>query len=114
VKGSEYKSERDFEKGWLPLAIVVLPDTFPAGTVVYPKLRLRGGTSWIYARESGTHWAASLVRIVEGKIEQEPLAISTAADDKLEPIIGARFAWEDADESIWIYCGGKCCKMVGK
>lgn len=113
VKGSEYKSETAFQKGWLPLAIIELPDTFPVGTVVYPKLKLRGGRSWIYAREDGAHWVASLVRLVDGKIEQEPLAISTATDDKLEPVIGARFAWEDTDESIWVYCGGKCCKMIG-
>jgi hypothetical protein len=113
VKGSEYKSETAFKKGWLPLAVVVLPDTFPSGTMAYPKLKLRGGTSWIYAREDGARWVASLVRLVDGKIEQEPLVISTATDDKLEPVIGARFAWENTDESIWVYCGGKCCKMVG-
>ncbi|MDQ2766354.1 MAG: hypothetical protein M3Y30_04285, partial [Gemmatimonadota bacterium] len=51
VKGSEYKSEAHFRKGWLPMAIVVLPDTFPAGAVAYPKLKLHGGTSWIFVRE---------------------------------------------------------------
>lgn len=114
VKGSEYKSEKAFEKGWLPLAIIVLPDTFPAEKVVYPKLKLHGGTSWLYVREGAEdRWAASLVRIVDGKIEQEPLEISTASDDKVEPVIGARFNWEDDDESGWAYCGGKCCRFVG-
>jgi hypothetical protein len=112
VKGSEYKSEADFRKGWLPMAIVVLPDTFPAGTVVYPKLKLRGGTSWIFVREeSQSKWAASVVRLVDGKVEQDSLGISVAPDDSVEPIIGARFNWEDDDESIWGYCGGNCCKL---
>jgi hypothetical protein len=113
VKGSEYKSESNFRKGWLPLAIVVLPDSSSAGTVAYPKLRLRGGTSWVYVREaSPSKWEASLVRLVDGKVEQEPLEISIASDDKLEPVIGARFNWEDDDESIWAYCAGKCCRVT--
>jgi hypothetical protein len=114
VKGSEYKSEAHFRKGWLPIAIVVLPDTFPAGTLAYPKLGLKGGTSWIYAREeSPSKWEAALVRIVGGKVEQQPMNISIAMDDKVEPVIGARFNWEDNDESIWAYCAGKCCKLPG-
>jgi hypothetical protein len=114
VKGSEYKSEANFRRGWLPLAIVVLPDTFRAGTVAYPKLGLRGGTSWIYVREeSSSKWEASLVRLVDGKVEQQPLNISIAMDDKVEPVIGARFNWEDDDESIWAYCAGKCCRVTG-
>ncbi len=113
VKGSEYKSEANFRKGWLPIAIVVLPDTFPAGAIAYPKLKLRGGTSWVYVREeSSSKWKASLVRLVEGKVEQEPLEISIASDDKLEPVIGARFNWEEDDESIWAYCAGKCCRVT--
>lgn len=112
VKGSEYKSEAHFRKGWLPMAIVVLPDTFPAGTVVYPKLKLHGGTSWIYVREeTPSKWEAALVRIVDGKVEQDSLDISVAGDDSLEPVIGARFVWEDDDESIWGYCAGNCCKI---
>ena len=112
VKGSEYKSEAHFRKGWLPLAIVVLPDTFPAGTVVYPKLKLHGGTSWIYVHEEApSKWEAALVRIVDGKVEQDSLDITVASDDSLEPVIGARFAWEDDDESIWGYCAGNCCKI---
>lgn len=114
VKGSEYKSEANFRKGWLPVAIVVLPDSSNVGTVAYPKLRLRGGTSWVYVREeSPSKWYASLVRLVEGKVEQEPLGISIASDDSLEPVIGARFNWEDDDESIWAYCAGKCCRVTG-
>jgi hypothetical protein len=112
VKGSEYKSEANFRKGWLPVAIVVLPDTFPSGTVAYPKLGLHGGTSWIYVREeSASKWEASLVRLVGGKVEQQPMNITIAMEDKVEPVIGARFNWEDDDESIWVYCGGKCCKL---
>jgi len=114
VKGSEYKSDAHFRKGWLPMAIVVLPDTFPAGTVAYPKLKLHGGTSWIYVREEApSKWVASLVRLVDGKVEQDPLDISVAANDSVEPVIGARFVWEDDDESIWGYCGGNCCKIGG-
>jgi len=112
VKGSEYKSEAHFRKGWLPLAIVVLPDTFPAETVVYPKLKLHGRTSCIYVHEeSRSKWVASIVRLVNGKIEQDPLGISLATDDNVEPVIGARFVWEDDDESIWGYCGGGCCRI---
>jgi hypothetical protein len=112
VKGSEYKSEAHFRKGWLPMAIVVLPDTFPAGAVAYPKLKLHGGTSWIYVHEqSKAKWVASLVRLVDGKIAQDPLDISVARDDNVEPIIGARFTWEDDDEGIWGYCGGTCCRI---
>jgi hypothetical protein len=112
VKGSEYKSEAHFRKGWLPIAIVVVPDTFPAGAIVYPKLALRGGTSWIFVRElSRSKWLASIVRLADGKVEQDSLGISVASDDKVEPVIGARFVWEDDDESIWGYCGGGCCRI---
>src|SRR6185312_12716160 len=77
VNGSEYKSEAHFRKGWLPIAIVVLPDTFPKGAIVYPKLALRGGTSWIFVREaSDSKWLASLVRIADGKVEQDSLNVS--------------------------------------
>ena len=114
VKGSEYKSEANFRKGWLPVAIVVLADTFPASAIVYPKLGLRGGTTWIYVREeSSSKWEASLVRLANGKVEQQPMHISVAMDDKAEPVIGARFNWEDDDESIWAYCAGKCCRVTG-
>ncbi len=112
VRGSEYKSEAHFRKGWLPMAIVMLPDTFPPGTVAYPKLKLHGGTSWIYVRElAPSKWAAAIVRLVDGKVEQDSLDVSVASDDKVEPVIGARFNWEDDDESIWGYCGGNCCKI---
>ncbi|HEV7704482.1 MAG TPA: hypothetical protein VGO46_09320 [Gemmatimonadaceae bacterium] len=112
VKGSEYKSEAHFRKGWLPMAIVVLPDTFPAGTVAYPKLKLHGGTSWIFVHEqSQSKWVASIVRLVDGKVEQDPLDITIASNDNVEPVIGARFVWEDNDESVWGYCAGNCCKI---
>jgi hypothetical protein len=112
VKGSEYKDRTQFRKGWLPIAIVALPDTFPAATVVYPKLKLHGGTTWVFVHEqSSSKWVASLVRLVDGKIQQDSLGITVAADDKFEPVIGARFTWEEDDEGIWGYCGGACCKL---
>jgi hypothetical protein len=112
VKGSEYKSENDFRSGWLPLAIVVLPPRSRDDPVVYPKLKLHGDTSWVYVRErADSSWAGAIVRIVNGKVQQEPLYV-TASSDSLEPVIGARFMWEDNDESIWGTCGGKCCKMI--
>ena len=113
VKGSEYKSESDFKEGWLPLAIVVLPPRAPGDPVVYSKLKLHGDTSWVFVRErKDASWAGSIVRITDGKIEQDPLYV-TASSDSLEPVLGARFAWEENDESIWGICGGRCCKMVG-
>ncbi|MDQ2930012.1 MAG: hypothetical protein M3Y05_04225 [Gemmatimonadota bacterium] len=114
VKGIEYKSEAHFQKGWLPVAIVVLPDSSNRDAIVYPKLKLHGGTSWVYVREaSPSKWEAALVRLVDGKVEQEPLPISIAQGDDLEPVIGARFNWEDDDESVWTYCGGRCCRIGG-
>lgn len=112
VKGSEYKSEAHFRKGWLPIAIISVPDSSRGDSVIYPKLGLRGGTSWVYVREeSATKWDASLVRLVNGRVLQEPLDIDVSTDS-LEPVIGARFKWEDDDESVWADCGGKCCKVV--
>jgi hypothetical protein len=111
VKGSEYKEEEDFQKGWLPLAIVFTKD-FSRDAKGYEMLALHGGTSWVYVREdSPTHWIGSLVRIVGKDIEQVPLDV-TALSDSLEPVLGARFMWEAKDESIWAGCGGKCCRMV--
>jgi len=113
VKGNEYKSEEEFKDGWLPLAIVVLPPRATADPVVYPKLKLHGDTSWVFVRErKDASWAGSIVRIADGKVEQDPLYV-TASSDSLEPVLGARFAWEENDESIWGICGGKCCKLVG-
>jgi hypothetical protein len=112
VKGSEYKSEANFRKGWLPIAIIGVPDSSRGDSVIYPKLGLRGGTSWLYVREeSPTKWDASLVRLVNGRVLQEPLDISVS-HDSLEPVIGARFNWEDDDESVWAACAGNCCKVV--
>src|SRR6476469_1566256 len=113
VKGSEYKSESEFKK-WIPIAILsVTPDTFPAGKVIYPKLKLHGGTSWLYVREeSPSKWYAALVRITrDKKIEQDPLPLSVSGGDNVEPVIGAQFFWDDNDETAWAYCGGKCCKV---
>jgi hypothetical protein len=113
VKGDEYKSEEEFKDGWLPLAIVVLPPRATGDPVVYPKLKLHGDTSWVFVRErKDASWAGSVVRIADGKVEQDSLYV-TASSDSLEPVLGARFAWEENDESIWGICGGKCCKMVG-
>ena len=113
VKGSEYKSEAHFRKGWLPIAIITVADSASADSIIYPKLKLRGGTSWLYVREeSPSKWDASLVRIVDGKVAQDPLDITVANEDVLEPVIGARFKWEDDDESVWAYCGGKCCRVI--
>lgn len=112
VRGSEYKSQKDFQSGWLPLAIVVLPPRAKGDPVVYPKLGLHGDTSWVFVRErANSSWVGSLVRIVDGKVEQTPLDV-TASTDSLEPVLGARFAWEDDDESIWGACGVSCCKMI--
>jgi len=113
VKGSEYKSEEDFKNGWLPLAIIVLPPRAPGDPVVYPKLKLHGDTSWVFVRErKDAKWDGAVVRIVDGKVQQDPLYV-TASSDSLEPVLGARFAWEENDESIWGICGGNCCKMTG-
>jgi hypothetical protein len=111
VKGSEYKSESDFRSGWIPLAIVVLPPRAAGDPVVYPKLKLHGDTSWVYVHErADSSWIAAVVRLVNGKVEQDPLYV-TASTDSLEPVLSARFKWEDNDESIWGTCGGKCCKV---
>jgi hypothetical protein len=113
VMGSEYKGDIDFRRGWIPLAIVALPPRSAADTVVYPKLKLHGDTSWVFVRERADKtWSGSLVRIDNGKIRQDSLYVEAVGDDKLEPVIGARFKWEAKDESIWAYCGGKCCKIV--
>jgi hypothetical protein len=112
VKGSEYKDDKDFRTGWLPLAIVVLPPRGKDDAVVYPKLHLHGDTSWVFARErSNATWVGSIVRITDGKVVADPVEIS-ASTDSLEPVVGARFAWEDDDESIWATCAGNCCKVI--
>jgi len=112
VKGSEYKSESDFRTGWLPLAIVVMPPRPERDPVLYPKLSLHGDTSWVYVRErKDATWSGVILRIVDGKVAQDPVKVTASTDD-LEPVVGARFMWEDNDESIWGTCGGKCCKIV--
>ena len=112
INGSEYKEEKDFLKGWLPLVKIVVFDSASSDAIVYPQLKLRGGTTWLYVHEiSNTQWVGSLVRIVNGKIEQEAVPIDVASNDQLEPIKAARFMWVDGDEGIWGYCGGGCCKI---
>lgn len=114
IKGIEYKEDADFQKGWLPLAIImVLPDTFSRNQVAYKKLNLYGGTSWVFVHEDEKkQWTAAIVRKSGGRIEPYFGYTATAAADSLEPVIGARFVWEPKDESIWAYCGGKCCKVI--
>jgi hypothetical protein len=84
-----------------------------AEAIVYPQLKLRGGTTWLYAHEDATSkWTGSLVRIVGDKIKQESVSIEAGANDKLEPVKGARFSWDDGHETIWGMCGGNCCKII--
>ena len=114
VKGSEYKSEKDFASGWLPLAIVVLPPRPTGDPVLYPKLKLHGDTSWVFVRErKDASWVGAVVRVADGRIEQDPMSV-TESSARLTTVLGARLAWEDNDESIWGTCGGRCCKIVGK
>ena len=52
VKGSEYKQESDFTKGWIPIAIVRRPAKWFV-PVPYPKLHLPASdTSWISGNRS--------------------------------------------------------------
>ena len=112
INGSEYKLDGDFLKGWIPLVKIVVSDSSSSDSVVYPQLKLRGGSSWLYVHEvSSTQWVGSLVRIVNGKVEQESVPIDASSNDQLEPIKAARFVWVDGDEGIWGYCGGSCCKI---
>jgi hypothetical protein len=112
INGSEYKLDADFLKGWIPLIKIVVSDSSSSDSIVYPQLKLRGGTSWLYVHEvSNTQWVGSLVRIVNDKVEQESVPIDAASNDQLEPIKAARFVWIDGDEAIWGYCGGSCCKI---
>ena len=111
VEGMEYKTNPAFLHGWLPLAILVVPDSSLGPTVVYPKLSLRGGTSWLYVRhDSATSaWQGSLVRIIGGTIYQDSLIV-TAQTDSLPPLPEARFVWKPGDDIIWAKCGTNCCK----
>ncbi|MDB4912122.1 MAG: hypothetical protein JWO39_2945 [Gemmatimonadetes bacterium] len=128
VKGSEYKSESDFRKGWIPIAILHRPPDEGRSVEIYTKLRLRPTeTSWIFVRKrADATWAGSIVWLQGGVYKQDTMFVTTEnmsyskqgkADsentDLLEPVIGARFVWQKNDETMWAYCGGKCCSMRG-
>ena len=112
VEGMEYKTNPAFRHGWLPLAILVVPDSSHGDSIVYPKLKLRGGTSWLYVRQDSATsvWGASLVRIVGERIYQDSLMI-TAQTDSLPPNPEARFVWKPNDDIVWAKCGTNCCKV---
>jgi hypothetical protein len=114
VKGSEYKSESDFRKGWIPVAKVYRPRFDGRSEEVYDKLKLHPtDSSWVFVRElEDATWVGSLVRLEDKSYLQDRLVVTMPKSDSLEPVIGARFAWQDDDEAIWAYCGGKCCKMT--
>jgi hypothetical protein len=127
VKGSEYKSEKEFEKGWIPVAIVYRSLEESRSQKPYPRLNLQPvPTSWIFVRKlADATWQGSIVSPNGEGYTQGRLAVTTgkmdsryqgkdeaAVVDSLEPVIGARFVWDGKDETIWAYCGGKCCKMI--
>lgn len=112
VKGEEYIKDSIFRAGWYPMAVIKLSDSTHGDSVRYPKLKLRGGTSWVYIRHvSDTTWAASLVHLAGTAIHQDSLAI-TAEVDSLRPAPVARFMWSDSDEIIWGTCHKACCKVA--
>jgi hypothetical protein len=128
VKGSEYKSQSDFRKGWLPIAIVHRPPDEGRSRAIYDKLRLRPTEfSWIFVRKRpDSTWAGSIVWLEGGVYRQDTMFVTTGktshskqdesdydAIDRLEPVIGARFVWQKNDEMVWAYCGGKCCQVRG-
>jgi hypothetical protein len=128
VKGSEYKKEDDFRKGWIPIAIINRSPHAGASTLPYPKLNLPDTPqSWVFVRElPDSTWVGALVYRQGGTYAQNRLSVSTVMVDtskagksdtvkvdSLEPVIGARFVWRDDDEIMWAYCGGKCCQMRG-
>lgn len=112
VKGEEYIKDTAYRAGWIPLAVINVPDSSYGEMIVYPKLILRGGTSWLYVRHvAGSTWAASLVRIVGTAIHQDSLAIE-ADLDSLPPAPAARFVWKANDDIVWGTCAGNCCKVA--
>jgi hypothetical protein len=115
VNGSEYKAEKDFQAGWIPVAIIYRPPTKEPSSNPYEKLSLSDApVSWIFAREvSSSKWIGSLVHVQGDRYVQSPLDITINDADHVEPVLGARFVWRDDDEIIWTYCGGKCCQVKG-
>lgn len=126
VKGSEYKSEREFENGWIPVAIIYRSLAEKFSSDVYDELQLQHvETSWVFVRKlSDATWKGKIVSRDGRGFMQSELKVTTGPwlspnsekpdsvkVDELEPVIGARFVWDDKDESIWAYCGGKCCQM---
>lgn len=113
IKGLEYVNDSVFRRGWIPIALIDVSDSTHGTAIVYPKLKLRGGRSWLFVRHDSTtlEWSASLVRIGHTTPLQDSLAI-TAALDNLPPAPAARFEWKDHDEIIWGTCAGNCCKVA--
>ena len=113
VKGSEYKSEKDFRSGWIPVAIVYRPQGKGFSSDTYQKFQLTSApVSWIFVREdSSSKWLGAIVHADGRGYVQTPLAVNVAEMDSVEPVIGARFVWQDDDEIVWTYCGGKCCQV---
>ncbi len=111
VEGMEYKSNPAFLRGWLPMAILDVSDSADGPGVVYPKLNLRRGTSWLYIRHDSatSSWKGSLVRIQGGTIYQDSMVV-TIQTDELPPLPVARFVWKPGDDIIWVKCGQNCCK----
>ncbi len=114
VKGSEYKAEKDFRSGWIPVAIIYRRHDSYLSTDPYPKIGLTNSdSSLILVREdSSAHWFGNIVPL-NARYVPTPLDVTIADMDTVEPVIGARFVWQKDDEIIWTYCGGKCCQMRG-
>lgn len=103
VKGVEYKSEQDFERHPIPIAIIHADSA-------YAKLGLEAGTNWWIVQKKGDRWvgwiATAKGTVSELVMEPQPTA------DSLEPSLGAFFRWQSSDEGLWGYCGGKCCSAT--
>ncbi len=117
VRGSEYKALKDFRNGWLPIAVMRISSTKEPSRdpLIYKKRALPPGKSLIFVRLDTTTgmWRGALVSNFDGspgQLKQDPLAVDVSPNDAIEPVLGARFMWEDNDESLWIYCAGNCCK----
>lgn len=117
VRGSEYKALKDFQKGWLPIAVMRISSINDAfkGPFLYNGRTLPVGKSLIFVRldMASGKWRGALVSNLDGapgSLKQEPLDVDVTTNDAVEPVLGARFMWEGNDESLWIYCAGNCCK----